>query len=173
MLVITDCATKYPEVFPLKCIKAKSVAFSLVQLFSRVGFPREILTDQGINFMSTLLKQVYQLLGIKSVRTTPYLPQTDGLMEHFNQTLKQMLHKFVNETGSDWDQWLPYLLFACREVPQASTGFSPFELLYGHEVRGLLTLLRETWEEDPGVVGPVNVISYVVQMREREIAEVE
>uniref|UniRef100_A0A667YIB5 Gypsy retrotransposon integrase-like protein 1 n=1 Tax=Myripristis murdjan TaxID=586833 RepID=A0A667YIB5_9TELE len=167
MLVITDYATKYPEVFPLKSIKARHIAFCLVQFFSRVGFPREILTDQGTNFMSTLLKQVYQLLGIKGLRTTPYHPQTDGLTERFNQTLKQMLRKFVNETGSDWDQWLPYLLFAYREVPQASTGFSPFELLYGHEVRGPLSLLREIWEGDQGRVGPVNIVSYVVQMRER------
>uniref|UniRef100_A0A8C5D858 Gypsy retrotransposon integrase-like protein 1 n=1 Tax=Gouania willdenowi TaxID=441366 RepID=A0A8C5D858_GOUWI len=167
MLVISDYATKYPEVFPLKNIKAKTVAFCLVQFFSRVGFPREILTDQGTNFMSTLLKQVYQLLGIRRLRTTPYHPQTDGLTERFNQTLKQMLRKFVNNTGTDWDQWLPYLLFAYREVPQASTGFSPFELLYGHEVRGPLSLLREIWEEQEGRGEPVNVVSYVVQMRER------
>ena len=76
MLVITDYATRYPDVFPLKSIKAKAVAFSLVQFFSRVGFPREILTDQGTNFMSTLLKQVYQLLGIKGVRTTSLVPDT-------------------------------------------------------------------------------------------------
>ena len=167
MLVITDYATKYPEVFPLKNTKAKTVAFSLVQFFSRVGLPGDILTDQGSNFMSTLLKQVYQLLGIRSVRTTPYHPQTDGLTERFNQTLKQMLRKFVNDTGSDWDQWLPYLLFAYREVPQASTGFSPFELLYGHEVRGPLTLLRETWEGEHREEGAVDVITYVVQMREK------
>ena len=129
MLVITDYATKYPEVFPLKSVKAKAVAFSLVQFFSRVGFPREILTDQGTNFMSMLLKQVHQLLGIKGVSTTSYHPQTDGLTERFNQTLKQILCKFINVTGSDWDQWLPYLLFAYRDVPQASTGFSPFKLL--------------------------------------------
>ncbi len=167
MLVVTDYATRYPEVFPLKSIKAKYVATCLVQLFSRVGFPREILTDQGTNFMSTLLKQVYKLLGIKSLRTTPYHPQTDGLTERFNQTLKQMLRKFVCDSGTDWDQWLPYLLFAYREVPQSSTGFSPFELLYGHEVRGPLALLREMWEGDPGRGELTNVVSYVVQMRER------
>ncbi|XP_051236276.1 uncharacterized protein LOC127352145 [Dicentrarchus labrax] len=100
MLVITDYATKYPEVFPLKSVKAKTVAFSLVQFFSRVCFPQEILTDQGTNFMSTLLKQVYQLLGIKSLRTTPYHPQTDGLTERFNQTLKQMLHASERGIGA-------------------------------------------------------------------------
>ena len=54
-MFITDYGTKYPEVFPLKSVKAKTVAFSLVQFF-RVGFPREILTDQGTNFMSTLYR---------------------------------------------------------------------------------------------------------------------
>lgn len=166
MLVITDYATRYPEVFPLRSVKAKPVATSLVQLFSRVRFPAEILTDQGTNFMSTLLKQVYQLLGIKSLRTTPYHPQTDGLTERFNQTLKQMLRKFVSETGRDWDQWLPYLLFAYREVPQASTGFSPFELLYGRDVRGPLALLREMWVGSPEGKEPTFVVSYVLQMRE-------
>ncbi len=117
--------------------------------------------------MSTLLKQVYQLLGIKSLRTTPYHPQTDGLTERFNQTLKQMLRKFVSETGRDWDQWLPYLLFAYREVPQASTGFSPFELLYGRDVRGPLALLQEMWEGNPEREESTSVVSYDLQMRER------
>ncbi len=166
-LVVTDYATRYPEVFPLMSIKAKYVATCLVQLFSRVGFLSEILTDQGTNFMSTLLKHVYKLLGIKSLITTPYQPQTDGLTERFNQTLKQMLHKFVCDSGTDWDQWLLYLLFAYRDVPQSSSGFSPFELLYGHGMRGPLALLREMWEGDPNRGEPANVVSYVVQMRER------
>ncbi len=166
MLFVTDYATRYPELFPLKSIKVKYVATCLVQLFSRVGFLSEILTDQGTNFMSTLLKQVYKLLGIKSLRTTPYHPQTDGLTERFNQTLKQMLRKFVCDSGNDWDQWLPYLLFAYREVPQSSIVFSPFELLNGHEVRGPLALLREMWEGDPSRGGPANIVSYVVQMLE-------
>lgn len=78
-----------------------------------------------------------------------------------------MLRKFVSETGRDWDQWLPYLLFAYREVPQASTGFSPFELLYGRDVRGPLALLQETWEGSPERKEPTNVVFYVLQMRER------
>lgn len=84
MLVICDYASRYPEVFPLKNIKAKSVAFCLVQFFSRVGFPQEMLTDRRINFTSKLLQQVYQLLGIRGVKTTPYHPETESLVERFN-----------------------------------------------------------------------------------------
>ena len=93
--------------------------------------PSEILTDQGTNFMSKLLSQ---LLQVRWIRTSPYHPQTDGLVERFNGTLKSMLRKTAVE-GKNWDKLLPYLLFAYREVPQASTGFSPFELMYGRRER--------------------------------------
>ena len=57
-------------------------------------------------------------------------------MKRFNQILTGMLRKVITKEGKDWDKLLPYVLFAYREVPQASTGFSPFELIYGHNVRG-------------------------------------
>jgi len=108
---------------------------------SRVGIPREILSDQGTNFMSQLLKESYNLLNISQIQTSPYHPQTDGLAERFNRTLKAMIRKLVSKEGEDWDRLLPYVLFAYCEVPQSTTGFSPFELLYGRYVRGLLDVL--------------------------------
>ena len=65
----------------------------------------------------------------------------------------------------DWDTLLPYLLFAYREVPQSSTGFSPFELLYGHTVRGPLDLLSEAWQGN--AKGDKSVVSHVLAIRER------
>ena len=110
-------------------------------MFSRVGVPKEILTNQGTNFASKLLAELYRLLQVKAVRTSPYYPQTDGLVERFNCILKSMLRKTVTDEGKDWDRLLPYVLFAYREVPQSSTGFSPFELLYGRAVQGPLDIL--------------------------------
>ena len=113
--------------------------------------------------MSRTLRELYGLLGIKSVRTSVYHPQTDGLVERFNRTLKSMIRKFVQEDAKNWDKWLEPLLFAVREVPQASTGFSPFELLYGRQPRGVLDVLRETWEEGPSQ--GKNEIQYVLDLR--------
>ena len=141
ILVICDYATRYPEAVPLRTINAENIAEELVKFFSRVGIPKEILTDQGSNFVSQLLTEIYRLLHIHPIRTTPYHPQTDGLVERFNKTLKSLLRKTAVDVGKDWDKLLPYLLFAYREVPQASTGFSPFELLYGRAVRGPLDIL--------------------------------
>ena len=84
-------------------IDAEHVAEKLVELFARVGIPREILTDQGSNFMSQLPVELYRLLHVKPIRISPYHPQTDGLVERFNQTLKSMLHKATAIDRKDWD----------------------------------------------------------------------
>ena len=93
ILVLCDYATWYLEAITLRNVDANTIAEELVKFFSRVGVPEEILTDQGTNFTSQLLAEVYRLLRIKLIRTTPYHPQTDGLVERFNHTLKQMLKK--------------------------------------------------------------------------------
>ncbi|KAL5489210.1 hypothetical protein EMCRGX_G018277 [Ephydatia muelleri] len=134
ILVICDYATRYPEAVPVKAVDAEHIAEELVRIFARVGIPEEMLTDQGSNFTSQLLSEIYQLLHVHPIRTSPYHPQTDGLVERFNKTLKAMLRKVAAEDELNWDKWLPYLLFAYQEVPQDSTGFSPFELYTaGHD----------------------------------------
>ena len=165
ILVICDYATRYPDAIPLKSIDAEHIAEELVKVFSRVGIPQEILTDQGSNFTSQLLSEIYRLLHVHPIRTSPYHPQTDGLVERFNKTLKSMLRKASADIGKDWDKLLPYLLFAYREVPHESTGFSPFELLYGRSVRGPLDVIKETWVASKR--STESVISHVLAMREK------
>ena len=149
ILVILDYATRYPEAIPLRAATAKAIAHELFMLFSRVGICDSIISDQGTCFMSRVLNNLYKWLKVKRIRTSVYHPQTDGLVERFNQTLKKMLKKLVDVDGRDWDQLIPYVLFSIREVPQASTGFSPFELLYGRQPRGLLDIAKEAWESQP------------------------
>ena len=93
--------------------------------------------------MSDVMKEVSRLLSIQNQVTTPYHPQANGLVERFNGTLKAMLKKLCVERPRDWDRYLESVLFAYREVKQESTGFSPFELLYGRTVRGPMTILQE------------------------------
>lgn len=103
---------------------------------------------------------MYSLLKVKGIRISPYHQQTNGLVECFNQTLKAMLRKFATSQWKAWDRLLPYLLFAYQEVTQATTGFSPFELLYGQQVRGPLDSLKETWEESKR--SDESVVSYIM-----------
>lgn len=79
-----------------------------------------------------------------------------------------MLRKYVNlYVKSDWNQWIPYLLFAYREVPQSSTCFLPFELLYGRQVQGPLSLLKESWMGGQENSETQHILSYVLQMRDK------
>ena len=71
----------------------------------------------------------------------------------------------ADKEGKDWDCLIPYLLFAYREVPPASTGFSPFELLYGHQIRELLDILQETWEASNK--SNESVVSFVLSTQDR------
>ena len=96
--------------------------------------------------------------------SSPYHQQTNGLVERFNGTLKSMLRKYALEAPQSWDELLPYLLFAYREVPQASTGFSPFELLYGRQVRGPLALVKDSWAQ-PGNELLTSTAEFVISLR--------
>ena len=101
----------------------------------RHGVPAQLLSDRGAVFLSQLMKEVCEVLGVKKVNTTAYHPQIDGLVERFNRTLTSMLSKKVQEDGSDWDLHLPYVLFAYRASIQESTEESPFFLLHGRDPR--------------------------------------
>ena len=165
ILTVVDYATRYPEAVALTNIQADTVASALVGIFTRVGFPQEILSDRGTQFTADLTQQLWKVCGIKTLLSSPYHPQTNGLCERFNGTLKQLLRTFTAEYR-DWERFLPHLLFAYREVPQESTGFSPFELLYGRRVRGPLDLIREHWEGETEHEG-VPIVPYVLEMRDR------
>ena len=78
-----------------------------------------------------MLQETASLLGISQLPTSGGHPQTDGLVERFNRTLKQMLAKLVAKGGHNWDSMLGPVLFAYRTSPHCSTGLTPFYLLYG------------------------------------------
>ena len=91
VLVLCDYATRYPEAVPLKNVDAETTSEAIAEAFTRFGIPKEVLTDQGSNFMSELLGEVFKLLDISHIKTSLCHPQTDGLVERFNGTLKMML----------------------------------------------------------------------------------
>jgi hypothetical protein len=147
ILTLIDIATRFPEAVPLKDISSVDVAEALMSIFARLGFPKEILSDQGSQFNSDLMKQFHALCGTKAIRTSPYHPQANGTVERFHGTLKTMLKKVIHSKPKAWHRYLPALLFACRELPSESTGFSPFELMFGRTPRGPIALLADSWSQ--------------------------
>ncbi|XP_011634591.1 uncharacterized protein LOC105425493 [Pogonomyrmex barbatus] len=92
LLVVVDCFTKWVEAFPLKNMRATTVAEIFVQVVSRYGVPLELHTDQGRNFESQLFQELMRILGIRKTRTALH-PQSDGQVERQHQTILQYLSK--------------------------------------------------------------------------------
>ena len=97
--------TKYPEAIPLRGVDNETVLEAMIEIFSRHGLPKTILTDQGSVFMSKLTSQLWKTLGIHRVRTSPYHPQSDGALERWHSCLKGMLKRSETELKY-WDRHL-------------------------------------------------------------------
>ena len=96
-------------------------------MVTRLGVPKQILTDQGTQFTSSVMKELHRLLSIKPMVTSPYHAMCNGAAERQNGILKAGLKKMCEERPKDWDRYICPLLFAYRDTPQSSTGVSPFE----------------------------------------------
>jgi len=129
LLVIQDYMTKWVEAIPIPNQTAATITKELIAVFCRYGIPDILHSDQGRNFESTLLQQTLDAFGVAKSRTTAYHPAGDGLVERFNRSLLQMLRAYVDQT--DWEQYLPFVLYAYRTAVHRSTGVSPFELMFG------------------------------------------
>jgi hypothetical protein len=136
VLVVTDYHTRWPIAMAMKNQRASTIAKFLVeQVFCQHGFPATLLSDRGSNFLSELMEAVLRVFHVKKLNTTSYHPQTNGLTERFNHTLCVMLTHYTNQNQDDWDEYLPYVLFAYRTTPHHTTKQTPFYMLYGRNVQ--------------------------------------
>ena len=152
-----DYLTKWVEAFAMPDQRAETIARLFVEnVVCRHGVPEQLLSDRGTNFLSDLIHGVCEVLGVKKINTSGYHPQTDGLVEKFNSTLINMVAKCFEVQKHDWDEHLPYLLFAYRSSVQESTRESPFCLLYGRDPR----LPTETVLSKPVPLYPIEIDDY-------------
>ena len=87
MSTLVDFATRYPEAVPLKSISTEAVAKALVDRYSRLGVPEEILSDLARQFTSKCMKEVASRQSINKLTTLPYHTACNGFVEKFNETL--------------------------------------------------------------------------------------
>ncbi|XP_039542155.1 uncharacterized protein LOC120489424 isoform X2 [Pimephales promelas] len=154
--------TRFPAAYPLRTITSRSIVKALTQFISVFGIPKIIQSDQGSNLTSHLFQQVLKQLHIKHNQSTAYHAQSQGALERFHQSLKSLLRAYCVQLDRDWEEGLPWMMLAAREVVQESTGFSPNDLVFGHNVRGLLSVFQQVGE---AVEPPKNLASYVLGLK--------
>ncbi|GFX44868.1 hypothetical protein TNCV_3429171 [Trichonephila clavipes] len=169
ILCLMDQHSRWPEAIPLKSLTAKSTCEALLEIFSRTGIPEVIVMDNATNFTASLTQEFLKILGARPRFSTPYHPEGNGLIERWNQTLKNMLHHIITEEGRSWHRHIPLLLWAYREVPNATTGTPPFLLMYGRYLKGPLSILKSIWTGN--TLLPLNmkgsVESYLKKLKEK------
>ncbi|GFT31136.1 retrovirus-related Pol polyprotein from transposon 412 [Trichonephila clavipes] len=156
--------TKTKDAIPVANLCSTTVINALLQIFSRMGFPRELQTDQGTSFMSALTTEFLERFGVKVVRSSVYHPQSNPV-ERIHRTLKRILRVLCLEAIPDWEKILPQALFALRTVIHDSTGFSPAELVHGKNLRTPVMLLYEKMTEEEHVES--SVVDYVFELINR------
>ena len=120
---LIDYSTRYPEAVPLKKITTEAVTETLLDIYSRVGIPEEVLTDQGTQFMSECMQEVSRPLSIKGLTSTPYHPICNGLVERWNGTLKSMLKRLCQDQAKQWHRLKNPVLF---HLKRSSPGVDRF-----------------------------------------------
>ena len=145
VLVLMDYTSKWPEAYALRNVTTETVVKCLIDMTTRVGIPEEVLTDNDSNFVSKTMREYCTTMGIEHMKTSPYHLQTDGMVERFNATLKRLLCKLTQNPNVEWDECLPYVLWAYRGTVHKTTGFSPYQMLYGRPMRMPLDQMVRCW----------------------------
>ena len=140
--MFTEYLTKFPHVYPIKSKSADEVASKLLDYISIYEPPKILISDQGKEFLNEVVSSLSKVAGVDRIITSSYHPQTNGLVERFNQTLTNTLRRLVNEDSSNWVKYIPFTLLAYRTKVNSITKLTPFELFYGRTMNNF-----ENWCE--------------------------
>lgn len=133
ILTFQDDLSKYVIGVPIRQQDAETVAREFAtQVILKYGTPSTVLTDQGSNFLSDVFKSTCKLLRIKKIQTTAFHPESNGGLERSHRVLAEYLRHYVREDQTNWDEWVPFAMFAYNTTEHTATGYTPFELVFGH-----------------------------------------
>ncbi|KAA8493649.1 Transposon Tf2-9 polyprotein [Porphyridium purpureum] len=136
VLVMCDLFTKWTVAVAIPNEKALTIAKTFMENWVFIfGPPEMIFSDRGPAFTSAVIANLAERLGLRRGLTTPYHPESNGQVERWNQTICKMLRAFVSPQLNDWDEWLPTLVYAYNTTRHATTGITPYELMFGQQAR--------------------------------------
>ena len=150
VLIMQDHFSKHMVAYVVKDQKARTAAEALrSRYFGLFLAPAYLLSDKGKSFTTTVVEDLCTLYGVKKLRTSSYYPQTNGQVEHMNQTLIHLIGKLDKDKKACWSKHLPELLMAYNSTHLAVTGYSPHFLLFGRRPRILVDYLFPTLRDTP------------------------
>jgi hypothetical protein len=147
-LLIVCKASKWKEVYPLKTKTAEEIEKNLIKWFTTYGPSKEIISDQGPEFMNKIIEQLCKNNNITKKFTSSYNPRTNGQAERSNQTFTRIIQKLSIDNPSNWTDYIPFALLAYRTKVHKSTKFSPYELVFGRKMNEFKNWTTENDEDE-------------------------
>lgn len=143
VLLVEDTATRWTELFALKEATSEACARTLIEeYFLRYGFPRRVVSDNGVQFVSAVMQQCMFVLGISQELLPLYHPAANPA-ERKNRDLKFHLSRLVDADHTSWPQHLPEVRFAMNSAVCQTTGVSPAYLTFARELRSPLDVQHD------------------------------
>eukprot|EP00253_Pinus_taeda_P011271 PITA_11271 len=134
IILAVDYFTKWDEAMPTFEADGKTTAiFVFNHIIARFGVPQEIITNHGHHFRNVMMTELTGQHGLRHDSSTHYYPQANGLVESINKVLVIMIRRIIGIHRSNWHNMLFSALWAYRTSVKTSTGFTPFQLVYGLE----------------------------------------
>ena len=131
VLVFQDHFTKHVLAYVTPDQTAKTVTKFLyggyISIFRALD---RLLSDRGTSFTSSIIKELCKILGIQQLRTMPYHPQTNGLVERSHQMIMHMIGKLGEDKKADWPSHLAEIVHAYNATQSTVTGYSPHYLMF-------------------------------------------
>lgn len=143
LFILVDAYSKWTEVISTRSTTSTWVINTLKKLFTSYGLCLTIVSDNGSQFKSHDFESFLSDLNITHLTSAPYHPASNGQAERMVQNVKHSLKKMEDE-GGDMESKILKFLVQQRRAPHCTTGISPYEAMFGREIRHTLSLLRES-----------------------------
>ncbi|CAF1060608.1 unnamed protein product [Brachionus calyciflorus] len=160
ILVVIDHFTKWIVLYAIKNIDAKTKAKFFLEFICKFGIPIAFLSDQGKNYQAQLIQELWDLLDIRRLRTSPFHPECDGLSQRLNRTLKRIIKCFKNDNHDNWDELLPALSFAYgSKIQRRRCGVAKYE----QANKGQCKKFIYNWKGPYIIVGNIRDVNYIIR----------
>ena len=164
LLTCIDAATRWPEAIPLRTTTSKVTIQQLTTIFSRCGFPTALVSNNGPQFTWKGFQKWLRDKGIAHIRSSPYHPQGNGIVERLHRTLTSVIGKMIDKKGN-WAAVVLMALYFIRYSPCSATRMSPFLARQDWEPATPLQMLYKSWAQTD--LGDIDLQDWVMLNAER------
>ena len=158
---------------PIKSKQAEEIAEKLLEYIAIFGPPKIILSDQGIEFNNKIVNSLITAVGTEHRITSAYHPRTNGQTERFNFVFIEALRKYTESNNNDWPKWIPFVLLDFRSRVHSTTGYTPFELMFGRRMNKFddYTINDRTIEDQVALVRRTEEIRRLIEGEQAQAVE--